>query len=1113
MPLKQSELEEYERLYRYAKDPYSVYDNVGDDLDVDVDVETVSEEKDVTSKKTKTVTEKSNSISKRNEFIKVVKKKMPAEKYEWQRRYIEAINCPFHTPSEALERARLIQDIQKEFIETAGSIVKTIVNESALPDDLKSIKKLDLKGVAGGEKYISKGIYFKYAIDWMNIYGTDQFAAKAAGAEMRALRCVNSVSLREAERMRRECENDVDQDSEPDVVIAPLSTVVDYMGQRIIASALIAINDDTLIYGSADQGQHIEFDETAHRAIQSFANHFHLATHKVFDRTARRELSLSIAVDSELHRGTDGRLYIVDAARMFPPTYPPMHRWVLPGKPTRYAPSHLFEHFRPEFLVSEEISSLRLSSDAMSSFQNVNEGHVQSRKVKRATSILLEQRIPEAVKFLMTRKISGSSALRSDWEDPDRICNFLHTRGINIRYFGVFRKELQRQTATVERNSKYTRLSNTILGEMIARTAKHILRARLRDAPAHDRRKVILDFFNALQGRVATDGHLEASAKVLWQQEIPRILECKFKGGLTESEKHSDLRPEDPHFFFGRVATLCGITFRSTAGHKHDLEILEDERWSGGRRKKGRGRKKGRARKKRSVFRSKDAEMSSGLLLMQRSSGLMKKISNSQSKKLEVPMMQAAQERMMEVPMMQAAQERMMEAPMMQAAQERIMVQAPVRKMRVQQAQKEMSPPRNQKSFLDNSTKPARKSTGDSSTIQLKSRYGGQVKLKDSDLMEISVRCKPFYSHIMQSQADAYHAAASYLFDEMKRSDVLSTEKAWRCEEFYKRSFEIFEQTFETQPDDPKIAVDYAAALLQSVRNPLSQKPIRRREQALIMIQKAQDLFSLYRDDELRDDCEQVILKELFLSAYDSVHRIRSDRVKYTIATRQSVNKAVEIMKNKRLDKIDMWANAMSKFSEFLDKTISLADLDISLRKILKEENKDMFTRVSDKGFCEVVLEFGNTYNNCGQWRLFVKLCSVFSHHDEDNSDDLEMRHLGAYVKRVEARLHETFRKQHIRFKIKGSRADWGTAKSSGTFDIPIRLILDPNLNAGKFVQTTMGLAIDCSKEVLVQQQGPVFLRFDKATSNEVRFRAAIPDDFDWDDATSDSDDELMEEE
>ena len=368
------------------------------------------------------------------------------------------------------------------------------------------------------------------------------------------------------------------------------------MGQRIIAAALIPISDDTLIYGSADQGQHIQFDKTAHDAIQSFANHYHLATHKVYDRTAHRELSLSIAVDSELHRGTDGRLYIVDAARIFPPTYPPLHRWVVPGKPTRHAPSHLFEHFRHEFLVniSEEISS-----DAISSFQNMDEARVHNRKVKQATSILLEQRIPEAVDFLMSRRKSGS-AYRSDLQDPDRICNFLHTRGINLRYLGFFRKEVEkarqfandmkclRQDVTLEKNSKYKRLSNAVLGEMLARTAKHILRERLRSLSKKKiRRKAILEFFNALQGRVNTDGHdLEPSAKVLWQQEIPRILECKFKGGLTESEKHSDLRPEDPHFFFSRVATLTGITFTSTAGHKHDLKILEDQRWWGGKKKK-----------------------------------------------------------------------------------------------------------------------------------------------------------------------------------------------------------------------------------------------------------------------------------------------------------------------------------------------------------------------------------------------------------------------------------------------------------------------------------------------------------------------------------------------
>ena len=103
MSVTKSELEEYERLYRYAKDPYSVYDNVDDDSGFDLDVETVSEEKAISTisiskysyadgeadfdeeveldavVETKTNTEKSNS--KHNEFIKVAKNEAPAERY------------------------------------------------------------------------------------------------------------------------------------------------------------------------------------------------------------------------------------------------------------------------------------------------------------------------------------------------------------------------------------------------------------------------------------------------------------------------------------------------------------------------------------------------------------------------------------------------------------------------------------------------------------------------------------------------------------------------------------------------------------------------------------------------------------------------------------------------------------------------------------------------------------------------------------------------------------------------------------------------------------------------------------------------------------------------
>ena len=157
-------------------------------------------------------------------------------------------------------------------------------------------------------------------------------------------------------------------------------------------------------------------------------------------------------------------------------------------------------------------------------------------------TILLEKHIPEAARFLLRRMKS------SEWEHPDRLVDFLHTRGINLRYLGLFRKFVEFLGRDLEEKSNVRSLSNCILGEMIARTAKYILRERLRKlghAPEEYRRKAIVSFFNALQGREDTGGcDLEPLAKILWQEEIPKIIERKFVGGLSESEKFEDLRPE-----------------------------------------------------------------------------------------------------------------------------------------------------------------------------------------------------------------------------------------------------------------------------------------------------------------------------------------------------------------------------------------------------------------------------------------------------------------------------------------------------------------------------------------------------------------------------------------
>lgn len=58
---------------------------------------------------------------------------------------------------------------------------RIIISEMCLPIEEKTIKPISVGGVAGGEKYIVRGIFFKVAIDKHGIYGSDDYAAKGAG--------------------------------------------------------------------------------------------------------------------------------------------------------------------------------------------------------------------------------------------------------------------------------------------------------------------------------------------------------------------------------------------------------------------------------------------------------------------------------------------------------------------------------------------------------------------------------------------------------------------------------------------------------------------------------------------------------------------------------------------------------------------------------------------------------------------------------------------------------------------------------------------------------------------------------------------------------------------
>lgn len=72
-----------------------------------------------------------------------------------------------------------VVDLVREFSEIAEIIAQVIVDELHCPKEKKLIPATKLGGVAGGEKFVSHGILFKFAIDSRGFYNGDEFAMKA----------------------------------------------------------------------------------------------------------------------------------------------------------------------------------------------------------------------------------------------------------------------------------------------------------------------------------------------------------------------------------------------------------------------------------------------------------------------------------------------------------------------------------------------------------------------------------------------------------------------------------------------------------------------------------------------------------------------------------------------------------------------------------------------------------------------------------------------------------------------------------------------------------------------------------------------------------------------
>ena len=176
--------------------------------------------------------------------------------------------------------------------------------------------------------------------------------------------------------------------------------------------------------------------------------------------------------DLEVHRGHDGRIYCLDAARLMPPQNPLAIRKSDPNV-TREK-GFLYDLFRVEFVTS--FAETSLSSDAFSGFGKEG-APKEEKKIMVADSILRNKVIPQMSADL-AKQYGG---LETDLD----LKGYFHRHGVNMRFLGIVRQHVKRirmeEDGVDESEVSSDALVMTLAGEMVARSAKHILRSRLRE--------------------------------------------------------------------------------------------------------------------------------------------------------------------------------------------------------------------------------------------------------------------------------------------------------------------------------------------------------------------------------------------------------------------------------------------------------------------------------------------------------------------------------------------------------------------------------------------------------------------------------------------------------
>jgi tetratricopeptide (TPR) repeat protein len=422
-----------------------------------------------------------------------------------------------------------IGQLVSDFTNAAMRIGRVIISEAFQPAERKSIKPVAVGGVGGGLKFVAEGMFFKFAVDEYDLYGGNEYAAKAANHEFRHLQLLMAHAISGA---RGPC------------LHFPLMTLITFRGFRLIATTVLPIDASTIVYGSANAAVSVHSAADVAPVMRDIAAEFNLAPHHVVSRDLRQRLQLHACADIEVHRGRDQRLYIIDCHRLMPPTMPPAV--ASPDAPDKLIPlrknANLYYLFRAMFVRAH---SVPLSSDAFSGFSDRVEGREHNRVCRDATVHLLEHVVPRVAHALEARvaRLGGKiGSLR-------RVVEYLHRNGVNMRFLGYVRNAVTEAS-----------LRCALLTEMMARTIKQLLNTGLRKLQTvllQDYCDYIYRLFNE-----SIFGGRKLRTVAWWRQDGPAALLQRFARAYDRTSDGDDLRQLiDERLLYDRLREITGVDF------------------------------------------------------------------------------------------------------------------------------------------------------------------------------------------------------------------------------------------------------------------------------------------------------------------------------------------------------------------------------------------------------------------------------------------------------------------------------------------------------------------------------------------------------------------------